>query len=106
MKEFCYFCDKKHDDYNWRNIDIGGASRWICSLWFKPRKVDFSSQKVKNDRDKYAKSLIQPFREGEASSEFIEAYPERAKKMFTPKERLKAREVWKGDINPYWRKSK
>lgn len=34
MTEYCYSCDKRHDDTSWRLTNKG----WICSIWFKPAK--------------------------------------------------------------------
>jgi hypothetical protein len=53
---------------------------------------------MKEDRYKYKKDIVQPYREGVASQEFAEAHPEKAAKMFkgqTPQR------VWKGDVEGY-----
>lgn len=102
---FCSLCNKRHKDTTWRTFYHDKLFR-VCSLYFKPTKAEFVPQSVKDDRDKHAKSTLQAWREGEPSAEFIEAYPERAKKMFTPRERMTAKEVWRGDISSNWRKSK
>jgi ribosome-binding protein aMBF1 (putative translation factor) len=55
---------------------------------------EFVPSRVKDERKKYKKDILQPFRSGEPSREFIEAYPERAKKTFTKKQLRNARDVW------------
>ena len=45
-------------------------------------QVEFTSEKVKEQRRAYAKSILQPFREGIPSQEFAESYPDKAAKMF------------------------
>ena len=107
MVEFCYCCQKKHSDTNWRSLTIDNKTNWICSRWFKTTSVEFVPQSLKDERAKNVKSMLQPWRQGEPSAEFIEAYPKIAKKMFTPKERLTARNVWKDIPNiKNWRKTK
>jgi hypothetical protein len=103
---FCSGCHKRHKDISWRTFVEDNNIVNICSIFFKPINHESVPQRVKDERPKYAKSTLQPFRQGEASAEFIEAYPEVSKKMFTTKERLTAKEVWKNDISPHWRKSK
>ena len=61
---------------------------------------------MREDRKNNAKSMIQPWREGEASAEFAEAYPKQASKMFSLKERMRAKEVWREDLPTGWRKTK
>jgi len=61
---------------------------------------------IKEDRMKYHKDLIQSFREGELSKEFVDAYPEKVKQMIRegnvrPEEVKKARNVWTGDTTYY-----
>jgi len=72
---------------------------------FKPqgRPHEFTTDKIKEDRVKFAKDLLQPYRGEDFSKEFRDAYPERAKEMvkegvITQKQHDKAKEVWKGDI--------
>jgi len=51
--------------------------------------------RIREDREKHAIDIIQPWRGGQASKEFIKAYPHEAKKMFTEKERKAAKNVWR-----------
>jgi len=105
--EFCSVCNKKHKATSWRTYAESGRLIHICDKYFKPVSVEHVPQSTKTDREKYAKSLLQPWREGTPSAEFIEAYPKQAAKMFTLKEKLKAKEVWKDSPNhKNWRKSK
>ena len=80
---------------------------WACSRCLKyvnslalknsPPKLprDKRPQSMKDEGAKYFKSTLQPRREGVASQEYIEAYPEQAKTEFTTKEKLTAKHVWK-----------
>ena len=93
---FCHGCNKQHDDFNWKikyeevkeELESGFRSTFkpinLCRKWHKPSPaVEFVSEGTKEDRKKFFKSLVQPTRDGEASKEFIEAYPKQAKSMFT-----------------------
>ncbi len=57
--------------------------------------VEFTSSEIKASRREFAKDIIQPRKGDEPSKEFIEAYPKRAKAMFTEREIKKAVNVWK-----------
>jgi hypothetical protein len=61
----------------------------------RPDPVEFTTNDIRVGRREFSKDIIQPFRGNEASKEFIEAYPAKAAKMFTPKEIKKAVNVWK-----------
>ena len=68
------------------------------------RQYEFTSDAIKEGRKKYFKSIIQKYRDGQLSREYIEAYPERAKAMVeqgihTEKEIKQAKNVW-SDISP------
>lgn len=73
-----------------------------CSFHQKKRQhnnlpdhqIEFTSESIKEGRKEYFKSTIQPWRQHVASREFIEEYPEEAKKTFTEKEIRKAKYVW------------
>lgn len=92
MKIYCAGHQKKHEDTNWK-LQEGGVG-WFCSAYFKPTTHEWVPQRVKEERKIYKKDILQPWRSGEPSAEFIEAYPKQAKKMFTPKDIKKARKVW------------
>jgi hypothetical protein len=106
MIEKCLYCEKKHDAASWRSLVRSGKIVHICDKYFKPTSTEHVPQKVREERKEYAKSILQPWREGEPSAEFMEAYPDQAKKMFTPRERIKAKEVWKDTLPSNWKKSK
>ena len=81
------------------------------SKFAKPyQNVEFTSGEIKEGRKEYARSIIQKYRNGELSREYVEAYPERAKAMVktgihTEKEIKQARSVW-SDVLPNWERSK
>lgn len=58
---------------------------------------------MREQRKQYAKELLQPYRGGEFSQEYRDAYPKQAKEMvkagvITQEQHDKARPVWKGDV--------
>lgn len=95
----CVGCGFVHEDFNWkfRSYEVEEERKlgYFCRKWFKSVKIDWVPERIKKDRVKYAGDIVQPFRGGEPSKEFIERYPEKAKKMFTAKERKGAKNVWK-----------
>ena len=42
---------------------------------------EFTTENIRSERQEYFKSLIQPFRGGELSKEYVEAYPKHVKKI-------------------------
>lgn len=106
MLEYCAGCKKKHNSPNWKAFFLDGNLVYVCSKFYKPSRVEHIPQRIKEERKKYVKSMLQPWRSGEASAEFIEAYPKQSKKMFTTKERIKAKNVWDDTPNiKNWRKT-
>lgn len=57
--------------------------------------VEMVPDTIKDDRKKYFKDIVQPYRSGEVSKEFIELYPKQSKQMFTPREISRAKYVWR-----------
>ena len=89
---YCQGCQKEHKDYSWHYKIKEG---WFCTSFYKPKPLpEFIPNRIKEDRAKHAKDIIQPHRKGEPSKEFITQYPEKAKTIFTPKEITKAKNVW------------
>jgi hypothetical protein len=98
----CAGCEKKHDDWAWRNttytFEEGDRSGWFCTKWQKPTPTaERIPDSIKADRIKYANDMVQPYRQGQPSREYIKLYPKQAKNTFTASERKKAKNVW-GDI--------
>jgi hypothetical protein len=60
----------------------------------KPMGFDISSQYKSwsrdNQRKRFQKDITQPWKNGEPSREFIEAFPEESKRYFTDSQRHKA----------------
>lgn len=95
----CAGCGKEHDDWAWKNttytFEDGRRSGWFCTKWHKPTPTaERIPERIKKDRIKHAKDLVQPFRQGQPSKEFIKLYPEQAKKTFTKSEIKSAKNVW------------
>lgn len=101
MLEFCIACNKKITDYNWKNLGDG----WICSKHFKTSYVEFVPERIKESRKEFAKSQIQPFRNGELSKEFIDTYGTKHVSA-TPKEIKNAKPVWKDILPTNWESTK
>jgi len=66
----------------------------------KPRRTsEVTTESIKEDRKKYADTIVQPFRQGQLAKEFVEAYPDRVKEMvkeknITQEEVKNAKPVW------------
>lgn len=63
------------------------------------KQVEFTSDDIREGRRKHFKSIIQPWRDDQPSKEYADAYPERAKKMFTKYKKSQIKNVW-SDITP------
>ena len=111
MKCKCDYCGVEHEDLNWKTKfekmeDESERMVTLCSKYFKPQAHEFTTDEIKQGREKYLKSTFQPTRGGIVSKEYIEANPERAKQQFTPQQIDSAQDVWK-DLKNYshWRKT-
>ena len=67
-------------------------------------QVEFTSEDIKEGRKEHFGSIVQKYRDGQLSKEFVDRYPERARamvkeKIHTEKEIKNAKNVW-GDISP------
>ncbi len=91
MIELCIICKEKKDHFSWKNSGDG----WICGSHFKSGSYEFIPDRIREDRKKFSKEILQPYRGGEISKEFVDTYPSQSKKMFSKKEISKARNVWK-----------
>lgn len=91
MTEYCCLCNKKHEGFHWKNQGNG----WYCDKYFKPTYTEFVPQRIVEERKQFKKEITQPFRGGEVSKEFVDFYPQKAKKMFTEKEIKRAKNVWR-----------
>jgi len=85
---YCIKHKKKHDSPKWRY-----TTGWFCVD--KVNRYEWIPDSVKDSRKVNAKDIIQPWREGQASKEFIEAYPQQADKFFSKEEKKGAKEVWR-----------
>jgi hypothetical protein len=95
MRSLCVLCHKVHDDFNWQyapyETEYGVKYGYFCHKWFKPSKHEWIPERIKKDRAKYFNTLVQPWRAGVPSQEFIDAH---GTKNFTKDEVKKARMVW------------
>lgn len=101
---FCIPCHKKHSYATWKHKNWNGQEGWGCGKWWDDMIVkEWIPDSIKDARKTYKKELLQPYRGGEFSNEYKEAYPEIAKGMvkegvITEKQYKNAKDVWKGDI--------
>ncbi len=108
MVEYCYGCNLQHEATHWKSW-IDQTSKefiYICDKHFKPSTHEWVPQSLVNERKQFQKSTLQPWRSGEASSEFMEAYPEQADKLFSTQDKIKAKPVWKDTLTSNWQSSK
>src|SRR3989304_5571440 len=69
-----------------KDAQIGVIPCLICrdsqkSIKSPSHQIEFTSEDIKEGRRKYGKSILQKYREGELSKEFLTAYPERRDAM-------------------------
>lgn len=100
MKAYCVVCQLEKEDQNWKHRTWGDVEGWGCSLHFHPTMPEFVPDSTKEDRVKYFNSVVQPYRDGKLSREFVEAHPNKVKGMLkegaiTPSEVRNAKEMWK-----------
>jgi hypothetical protein len=85
--------------------DESGEYREYCNLCSALSSTggypEFIPNYIKEGRMKHRKDIVQPFRNGEISREFVDSHPEKAQQMFTPQEIKTAKPVWR-DL-PEWR---
>ncbi len=95
MIEYCAGCHCQHEARAWKFK----GKHWYCEKWYKVSSPEFYNQKqgdkIREDRVKNAKSIVQPWRDGKPSKEFIKLYPDKAKKTFTPEEIRTAKDTWR-----------
>ena len=105
-REYCVLCHRIHASFNWRYGEYettdGRRYGWFCDKWFTPTHPEFMPQRVKDDRNKWAKSIMQPYRGGTASQEYIDTY---GTKRINPKDVKRAKPVWKDILPMNWEKS-
>lgn len=63
-------------------------------------QVEFTKQSIKEERKTYANDVWQPYRQGELSKEYLDTYGDSRVKV-TEKEKRKAKNVWKADVQYY-----
>lgn len=62
-------------------------------------QVEFTSENIKSQRKEYAKSIVQPYRSGQLSKEYLEVHGTKNIKP-TQEEVKKAKYVWGEDFSP------
>jgi hypothetical protein len=108
---YCVLCKTKHFDFNWRyktwQIFSGNLENnlegWACSKWFHPVSHEFVPDRIKQERRKYWRDMVKPYRGGQLSKEFCDLYPKQVAKMVKagsvkPQDIRKAKNVW-GDLH-------
>lgn len=103
----CLICQKrkavKTDPIGWMPCLVCQKRQRTVS---RPKvTTEITTDAIREDRKKFSGDILQPFRQGELSREYIEAYPDRAKKMveeghITKEEIKSSKYVW-GDEDFY-----
>ncbi len=99
-KDPCGSCNSI--DYHGAKLKyIDGKANWICEdcLGYRIKSPEFVPDSVKEERKENFKSLLQPFRNGELSREYVEAHGTKSINV-SDTEVKKAKYQWK-DI-PGW----
>lgn len=111
---YCVMCHEVHRHYAWRykkwNNNVGITEGWACGKHFNDMGSirEWTPESVKELRKEYAKSTIQPFRDGQLTKEFKEHYPQQTKQYLkdgkiTQREFDKPKAHWKdtykGDLS-------
>ena len=102
----CIFCNQEVTKGRCKEWDTeaGKVYGWACEgCTGMVHYGEFTTDAIKTDRKKYKKELLQPFRQGQISKEYLDAYPKQAKGMIkegiiTKKQAKQSKEVWKGVI--------
>lgn len=103
---YCMGCEKEHDRtpvIRHMKDRKTGTHGWFCDKWFAEGKPpEFIPDSIKQGRKEHHDALLQPYREGQFSKEYRDAYPDISKKMveagaITKEQHDNARPVWKGD---------
>jgi hypothetical protein len=99
MTIFCQGCHKEHEHFSWKlrsfeDPEGHKQSGWFCGRFFTPTSHKWVPDRIKEERKVHFKDTLQPWRDGEPSREYIQQYPEQAKKTFTEKQLKTARNVW------------
>lgn len=63
--------------------------------------IEFTSSKIKEERKKYAKSILQPYIGGKLSREYIEAYGTDKLAGVTKRDIKESVNVYKGELNSH-----
>lgn len=66
----------------------------------KTRPFEFTTDSIREERRRFAKDIIQPFRAGELSKEYVDTWGANRLNV-TPEEVKKAKNVWSGDLTYY-----
>jgi hypothetical protein len=97
-KLFCVVCNKETEYYEWTHkkweLATGIIEGWGCGRHQRVSYPEFVPDSLKEDRKKHFRAILQPFRGGEVSKEYIEAHGTKHIKA-TPQQIAKAKYVWK-----------
>ena len=79
----CLICNQrkavKIDPFGWMPCRICRKRQQEIA---KPKvSIEVTTESIKEDRKKYADTIVQSFRQGQLAKEFVEAYPDRVKEM-------------------------
>lgn len=99
----CSSCAKREAiKHEWGYLPCAYCTRRLRRELKPIKNVEFTSASIKAERAEYAKSIIQPFRNGELSKEYVELYGTKGIKA-TPDEAANAKYVWNDEV--YYKRS-
>lgn len=97
MREFCYVCNINKDYPFWKNTRVltqeGEKSVWVCGEHYKVKSIEWVPDRIREERKMFKNDLIQPFRDGQLSKEFVDLYGTKNLDV-TDKEVRNAKNVW------------
>jgi len=93
MINYCVGCNISHPDWGWKySAEFEG---WLCTKFHTPSGAsEMVSEETEEGRKEYFNSLLQPYRGGVLSKEYIEAHGTKGISA-TKEEVKKARYVWR-----------
>lgn len=100
----CDFCGRSYRSAEAKFYNTPKGKKWLCKcedcLGYRIKTGEFIPDRIKEERTQFFNSIVQPFRSGELSKEFVDAHPGviedmKAEGNITDKDVAGAKNVWK-----------
>ena len=93
---YCKGHEKEHEDKSWKFIE----GNWYCTKYHRPSRLsEFMPANVTDDRQEYFNSIVQPYRDGKLSKEYLDAHGTKGIEA-SDKEIREAKPLWR-DLKGY-----